>query len=173
MGEVERTEGAPGEGGGAEASGKVALPPSPGRWRDSASLARGEARGCARLAMRDGLRRLAGALGRCFGGGAGGGALLRLLAGLRFLRVVAGLSLHEAGGVEEAQHAVGRLRALGKPGLHLLGLDGDAGRIILLLHRIVRADLLDEAPVARRAAVGDDDAVIWTLLGARAGETDF
>src|SRR3712207_6940822 len=56
-------------------------------------------------------------------------SLLRLLAGLRLLRVVARRALHETGGVEEAQHAVRRLRALGEPSLHLLGLEGDAGRI--------------------------------------------
>src|SRR5690606_32518412 len=56
-----------------------------------------------------------------FGGGLSGGggllgallgAFLGLLARFGLLRVVAGRALGEAGGVEEAQHAVGRLSAL-------------------------------------------------------------
>jgi hypothetical protein len=35
------------------------------------------------------------------------------------------------------------------------------------------AEPLDEAAVARRAAVGDHDMINWPFLRAGAGETDF
>src|SRR4029079_3079126 len=107
------------------------------------------------------------------GSGLLGSALLGLLAGHRLLRVVAGGTLQEAGGVEEAQDAVGRLGALGEPGLDLLVVENDAGGIVLGLHRVVGADLLDEAAVARGARIGNDDAVIGTLLRTTTGETDL
>ena len=88
----------------------------------SAALARAAARSCAFLP---------------------GSAFCGLLRASRFI---------EAGGVEEAQHAVGRLRALGEPVLDLLGVERDAAGIVLRLHRIVGADLLDEAAVARASA---------------------
>src|SRR5919107_1949373 len=67
------------------------------------------------------LRSLAFAGGRR--GGPGVGALLGLLARNGLLRVVARAALHEAGIVEEAQDAVGRLGALGEPGLDLVGFE--------------------------------------------------
>ena len=100
-------------------------------------------------------------------------ALLRLLAGLRLLRVVARRALGKAGGIEEAQHAVGRLGAVLHPMLDALGLEHDALRVVLRQDRIPGADDLDEAAVAREARVGDDDAIERALLGAGAGETDF
>src|SRR3954462_3675649 len=93
----------------------------PPRWRAAPAALRGEverARPLRAMRRQDGLRGLAGgARAR----GAGGGALLGLLAGFALLGVVARGALHEAGGVQEAQHPVGRLRALGEPRLHLLG----------------------------------------------------
>src|SRR3546814_7897412 len=43
---------------------------------------------------------------------------------------------------------------------------------VLLQHRVVGADLLDEAAVARAGRLGDDDPVERALLGAAAGETN-
>src|SRR5579871_4075189 len=82
--------------------------------------------------------RLGGLLGRRRGGC---GAFLRLLLRLRLLRVVSRLPLGEAEAVEQAQHAVGRLRALGEPGFGLLLVEREATRVILSLHRVERADL--------------------------------
>jgi len=83
------------------------------------------------------------------------------------------LALGDAEAVEQPQHAIGRLRALGEPSLGLLDVDHQAGRVVLGLQRIEGADPLDEAAVARHARVGDDDAIERPLLGAAAGETDF
>src|SRR6185437_2960172 len=126
---------------------------------------------------RSGARKVASGGGR-FGGLGGGslggrGALLRLLARLGLFRVQARFALGEAEAVEQAQHAIGRLRALGEPGLGLLLVEREAACVVLGLHRIERADLLDEAAIARRAGVGDDDAIERALLRARAGEPDF
>src|SRR6185312_7447797 len=103
---------------------------------------------------RSGARKAASGGGR-FGGLGGGslggrGALLRLLARLGLFRVQARLALGEAEAVEQAQHAIGRLRALGEPGLGLLLVEREAACVVLGLHRIERA-----------------------LLRARAGEPDF
>src|ERR1700749_1386225 len=51
--------------------------------------------------------------------GGGFGVGLALLARHGLFRIVARRALGDAGGGEEARHAVGRLRALGEPGLHL------------------------------------------------------
>src|SRR5579872_3429096 len=110
----------------------------------------------------------------CLGGGRRrGGALLRLLARLGLLWVQTLLALGEAKAVEQAQHAVGRLRALGEPGLGFLLIEHEAARVVLRLQGVERADLFDEAAVARRAGVGDDDAIEGALLRAAAGEADF
>jgi hypothetical protein len=57
---------------------------------------------------------------------------------------------------------------------------GDAGvdkahavRVVGWQHGVVAAELLDEAAVARRAAVGDHDVVVGALLGAGTGEADL
>src|SRR5690606_14518488 len=108
--------------------------------------------------------------------GGGGSRFFRLLAAFlardRLLRVVARRALQEALLVEEAGHAVGRRRALREPRLGLLHVEHDALGA-LGQQRVVGADLLDEAAVARRARVGDDDAVERALLGARAGHADL
>ena len=49
----------------------------------------------------------------------------------------------------------------------------DALVVVLGQHGVVGADLLDEAAVARRAGIGDDDVVVGALLGAGAGKADL
>src|SRR6185437_4841535 len=118
--------------------------------------------------------------GRGFGGGrpvgrglgAGLGAFGRLLARLGALGVVARGALGEAGGVEEAQHAVGRLGADAQPMLDALGDQRHALARILELG-VVMADLLDEAAVTRAAGIGDDDVVVGALRGAGTGKADL
>src|SRR3954451_2827377 len=102
-----------------------------------------------------------------------GRALLRLLAGLGLFGVVAGSAGQEALVGEVTEHAVGRRRALGEPGLGGLEVDVPALGRGLVEHRVVGADLLDEAAVARRARVGDDDGVERALLGATTGKADL
>ena len=78
---------------------------------------------------------------------------------LGLLGVVARLALHEAGGVEEAQHAVGRLRALGEPGLDLLEVERERG---LLSFGIIGSKVPTRSmkrPSRGERGVGDDDAV--------------
>ena len=92
--------------------------------------------------------------------------------GTRLVRVVARGALADAGGIEEAGDAVRRLGADRQPVRDALVEQLDALRAVLGEERIIGADLLDEAAVARGAAVGDDDAVIRTLLGAATGQTN-
>ena len=100
-------------------------------------------------------------------------ALLGLLAGLRLLRIEPCLALQHAGLVEEAEHAVGRLRALREPMLDALKVELDALGVLRGEEGIVGPDLLDEAAVARRALVGDDDPVEGPLLGAAPRQSDL
>src|SRR5262249_12266478 len=95
-----------------------------------------------------------------------------LLARDRLLRVVALLALADAGGIEEAHHAVGRLRALGEPGLHLVHVELEALFLVLRQQRIEVAETLDEAAITRRTRVGGDDVIDRALLGAGAGHTE-
>src|SRR6185436_17561364 len=89
------------------------------------------------------------------------------------VRVVAVLPIADAFGGQETGDAVGRLGALGDPGLDRFQLQGHArGRAVLGQQRVVGADLLDEAAVAGRVAVGDDDRVVGALLGAATGEAN-
>src|ERR1700710_1612919 len=103
-------------------------------------------------------------------GGFGGG--LALLARHGLFRVVARGTLHDAGGIEETGDAVGRLRALGEPGLDLVHVELEPRLIVLRQQRIEMAETLDEAAVAGEARVGDDDVIDRTLLGACASEAD-
>ena len=80
--------------------------------------------------------------------------------------------LYEAGLVEEAHHPVGRRRALDEPRLDLVEIELESILGVLGDQRIEIAEPLDEAAVARRARVGNDDMIERTLLCARAGETD-
>ena len=89
------------------------------------------------------------------------------------LRIVALLALGDAGGIEEAHHAVGRLRTLGHPGLDLVEIELETLGLVLRQQRIEIAKALDEAAIAWRAAVGDDDMIKRPLLGSGAGHTDY
>ena len=66
-------------------------------------------------------------------------------------------------------HRVGRLGAARDPVLEALLVDRDRRGLRL---RVVVADRLDEAAIARRALVGDDHAPDRILLAAHAGEPD-
>ena len=74
----------------------------------------------------------------------------RFFFGLALFGLLLGLALGEARRVEEARHAVGRLRADAEPVLDALDVELDAVGVVLGQQRVVRADLLDVAPVARR-----------------------
>src|SRR5690606_14884301 len=80
-----------------------------------------------------------------FDGGSLGGLLFSalggLLARLGLVRVVACVALGQAGGVEETQHAVGRLGANAEPMLGTLGVQHDAAFIVLGQQRIEGAQL--------------------------------
>src|SRR6202008_4269428 len=95
-------------------------------------------------------------LGLGFGLGGFGGLVglfllgLALLARQRALRIVALLALGDAGGIEETHHAVGRLRALDHPGLDLVQVELEPLFLVLRQQRVVVAEALDEAAVARR-----------------------
>src|SRR4030095_6557603 len=63
-----------------------------------------------------------------------------------------------------------RLRALATPCGELLGIDLDEGR---RARGVVQPDLFDEAAVAWRFGLGDDDAIEGALFAAVTGETDL
>src|SRR5499427_10475606 len=104
----------------------------------------------------------------------GGGFRLRLalLARHGLFRIVALLALLDAGGIEEAHHAVRGLCALGEPGLDLVHVELQPRLAVLRQKRVEMTETLDEAAVARKARVGSDDVIDWTLLGARASKAD-
>ena len=72
----------------------------------------------------------------------------------------------------EAAESVRRLRANAQPVAGAVFVELHALARILGEQRIVGADLLEILAVARAAAVGDDDAVIGTLLGTAARKPD-
>jgi hypothetical protein len=74
---------------------------------------------------------------------------------------------------EELRHPVGRQGALAQPVGDALVLQADALGVVGRQHRVVAAELFDEAAVARAAAVGDDDVVVGPLLRAGAGKPDL
>src|SRR3546814_6888675 len=92
-------------------------------------------------------------LGRSVGGGVcsflgfgslgspGFGAFHRLFTRLRLVRVVACGALHDAGGVEEAGNAIGRLRADAQPMLRAVAVQRHALGIVLGEQRKIGADL--------------------------------
>src|SRR5262245_60447034 len=104
--------------------------------------------------------------------GCGFGLRLALLARHGLFRIVARSALHDAGGIEETGDAVRRLRALGEPRLHLVHVELQPGFVVLRQQRIEMAETLDEAAVAGKTRIGDDDVVDRTLLGASASEAD-
>src|SRR5689334_7495218 len=79
------------------------------------------------------------------------------------------LGRNDAGVAEQSEDGVGRLRALREPGAGLLGVDVDLDRF---RPRVVVADRLDRAAVARGARVGDDHAVGRLLRRADARQPD-
>src|SRR5690606_19108052 len=87
-------------------------------------------------------------------------------------RIAAGFARDEAGVSEEASDAIGRQGTIGEPVLDALFVELHA-LAVLGKHRVPGAELLDEAAVAGRTDVSNDNVVVRTLLGARAGETDF
>src|SRR5690606_23721472 len=102
------------------------------------------------------------------------GALLRLLARQVLLGMARDAARrHQVVGGKEARHAVARQRADRQPVLGALDVQHQALGMVLRHHRVVVADVLDEAAVARAARVGDDDAVVGALLGAAAGQADL
>src|SRR3974390_882337 len=100
------------------------------------------------------------------------GLRLALLTRDRLLWIAAWLALDDAGRVEEAHDAVRRLRALLHPALHLFEIELEPFGPFLRQQRIEEAEPLDEAAVARRAAVSDDDVIEWPLLGSGAGHAN-
>jgi hypothetical protein len=79
----------------------------------------------------------------------------------------------DARGLEEACNAVCRLRTVAEPVLDALHIHLHALLAVLGQQRVVGAELLDEAAVARHAGVGGHDAVEGPLLGAATGESDL
>src|SRR5699024_2409060 len=72
--------------------------------------------------------------------------------------------------LQQLTDSVSGLSAVGEPLLGLVGIDVDnAG----LLGGIVVADLLDEAAIAGKAAVGNNNAVEGSFLGAHAAQTNL
>src|SRR6266545_4750427 len=98
--------------------------------------------------------------------GAVGGALgTQLLGGLLALG-----HLLDARDRQQLGDGLGRLRALGEPVPRLVGVDLDAGGVVV---RVVDTDVLDEPPVAGAVRVGDDHAVVGRLLHAHAHQADL
>src|SRR5262249_53873410 len=105
----------------------------------------------------------------------GPGRLLRprlsLLAGDRPGGGVALVPWHPPGLIKKAQAWVGRQRPLGEPRLRLVKIELEALGLVLGQQRIEIAEPLDEAAIARRAAVGNHDVIERALLRAGTGET--
>src|SRR6266496_3986766 len=78
--------------------------------------------------------------------------------------------LLDAGDRQQLGHGLGRLRALGQPLPRLVGVDLDAGRLVV---GVVDADVLDEPAVARAVRVGNDHSVVGRLLHAHAHQADL
>src|SRR5439155_9261542 len=98
------------------------------------------------------------------------GALLRLLLRRRF-HPLGAATRHWADArlTDVPRHPVARHSSLRHPVLDALALQADAVFMLRRQHRIVAAQLLDEAPVARAAAIGHHNVVIRALLGAGTG----
>src|SRR3984957_6468727 len=95
--------------------------------------------------------------------GGGFGLRLALLARHGLFRIVARRAFGDTGGIEEARHAVRRLRALGEPGLDLVHVELEPRLVILGQQRIEVAETLDEAAVAGETRIGDDDVIDRSL----------
>src|SRR6267142_7085197 len=104
--------------------------------------------------------------------GGGFGLRFTLLARHGLFRIVARGAFCHAGGVEETRHPVRRLCALGEPGLDLVHVELQPRLVVLWQQRIEMPEPFDEAAIARKTRVGDDDVINRTLLGACASEAD-
>src|SRR6185437_3791899 len=94
-------------------------------------------------------------------------ALLRLFARRRAFRRLADRGLlAQARFAEETRDALARQRADAEPMLDALGLELDPFGMLLRQHRVIGAELFDEASVARAAAVRHHDLIEGPLLGA-------
>src|SRR5580704_4559007 len=99
------------------------------------------------------------------------GAILRLGLRGRFERGFADRWLvGEPGIAEKARDTLGRLRPDPEPMLDPLFLQGDPVGVAASQNRVGGAKLLDKAPVARAARIGDDDRIERPLLSAAAGK---
>ena len=108
-------------------------------------------------------------------GGLGGrrGPFLRLLLRLGLLRIVVDACFTRPASARNRCTRSDAVAPLAIQALAASEVELEAVGMILRQQRIVEADLLDEAAVARIAAVGDDDVVVRAFLGAAAGETNF
>src|SRR5690606_7513046 len=73
---------------------------------------------------------------------------------------------------KKARDAVARDGTLAQPVLRPLILDDQTLRVVSGQHGVIGPHPLDKAAVARATRVGDDDGVVWALLGATAGKTN-
>src|SRR5262249_41991746 len=128
-------------------------------------------------------RKRASTRGRAAGGGRRFGRRRSLggFLGLRFAllsrdragRVVAVLAVHHPPLVGKTPPTIGGRRALGGPCLDLVEIELEALGLVLRQQRVEITEPLDEAAVARRAAVRNHDVIDRPLLGSGAGEADF
>ena len=88
------------------------------------------------------------------------------------MRIVAGHALADPGSIEEAQHAVGGLRANAQPVADPVAVELHALGRILRQQRVIGPDLLDKAAITRVAAVRHNNPVIRPFLGAGTGQTN-
>src|SRR5512132_4637094 len=106
-----------------------------------------------------------GACLRCIGGRLR--TLLRLGFGLRLLALLrAGRQFRQPRGGAEPGDTIARRGAVAEPVLDPLLLEDNAIGVLLLQHRVVGAEHLDEAAVARASRVGYDYPIEGALLGA-------
>ena len=82
------------------------------------------------------------------------------------------LTISDARAIEEASDTIGRLRADAQPVRGALGVELHALRVILGEQRVVAAEALDEAAIARAARVCDDDLVIGALFRTAARQAN-
>jgi hypothetical protein len=74
--------------------------------------------------------------------------------------------------LDQAGDGIGQLGALQLPVVDALERQAQA-LLAFLGDRVVKADALDEAPVAAVARIGDDDVEKRALLGAASSESDY
>src|SRR6185312_11611510 len=103
-----------------------------------------------------------------------GFALLRLFTRRRAFRRLADFRLRaQTRFAEEARDALARQGADAEPMLDPLGPELHPLGIVLLQHRVIGAELLDEAPVARASAVRHHDLIEGPLFGAGPRHANF